>query len=76
MNEVKNICDFVIIILKCVFIIMFFGIILPYIIDLIIKNFLIENNHCNDSILVFNMLNTNKLILYKFTCVVRNFFML
>lgn len=74
MSDVKNILDFFILILKCVLIILMLGIILPHLLDLLIKVFMIKNKYCKDSILVFNILNENKLILLRFINVVNEFF--
>lgn len=76
MNDIKDINNFIILILKCILIILFLGIILPCIFDIVIKMFIIKCEPERNSIMVFNVLSKNKIILWRFIYLVNQFFYL
>lgn len=69
----KQRLDFVIILLKCFFILIFFGLFLPRFLDYILYNFIVKPNVYDNSILVHNIVNNNLDIIYNYIIVVREF---
>ncbi len=76
MKDIKNINNFIILILKCILIVLFLGGILPYIFDILIRMFIIKYEPARNSIMVFNVLSKNKIILWRFIYLVNQFFYL
>lgn len=66
LNKYDNLIDFFILLLKCFFILLLFGVYLPIIIEYILIHYISQTNLHNNSIFVYNILNANKNILYKY----------
>lgn len=64
---------FIIIILECFFILIFFGILLPRILDYILYYFIIKPKVYQNSIFVYSIINKNFNILYNYTVVFNQF---
>lgn len=60
--------------IKCYFIILVFGLILPKVIDFILKTFLNKFTIYKNSVFVFNVLSKNEMILYRYIYIVNKFF--
>lgn len=58
--------EFVILTMKCFLILIFLGIILPKLVDYSIYFFITRSKVHNNSILVYNVLKTDKRIIYNF----------
>lgn len=62
--------------IKCYFIILGLGLILPKVIDFILKTFLNKVTIYKNSVFVFNVLSKNEIILYRYIYIVDKFFSL
>ncbi len=60
--------------IKCFIILLFFGILLPKIMDLFLYNFFMKNHVYENSTLVFNRLNLKVKLIYNYILVFSNFF--
>lgn len=69
----KKICDFIIILLECFLILMFFGLVLPKFLDCIFYNFINKPNVYDNSILVHNLVYKNMNIINKYIDVFKRF---
>ena len=69
----KEFGDFIIILLKCFFILIFFGLLLPKFLDYILYYFISKPNVYDNSILVHNIVNKNLDIIYKYITVFNEF---
>ncbi|MCY6370300.1 endonuclease III [Clostridium ganghwense] len=76
MNDIQDIYNFILLLFKCILIVLIFGIILPCIIDLLIRAFINKYAYYKDGILVFSVLNKNEIVLWNFIYVVNQFFAL
>lgn len=65
--------DFIIVLLKCFFILIFFGLLLPKVLDYILYYFISEPNTYDNSILVHNIVNKNLDIIYKYITIFNEF---
>lgn len=70
----KDVYKFILTILKCFLILLFFGIMLPKILDITLYNFITKINTYDNSILVFNGEHRNMIIIYNYILVFNNFF--
>lgn len=66
MIEKVEFIDAVILIMKCFLILIFFGVILPKLVDYSIYLFISKSEVHNNSILVYNVLEWDKRIIYNF----------
>lgn len=73
MSIYEEFSDFVIILLKCFFILIFFGLLLPKVLDYILYYFISKPNVYDNSILVNNIVNKNLDIIYKYITVFNDF---
>jgi hypothetical protein len=69
----KEFVDFIIISLKCFFVLVFFGLILPRFLDYFLYNFINKPNTYDNSILVYNIVHKNLDIIYNFRNVFNTF---
>lgn len=67
----KNNLEFIIILLECFFILIFFGLLLPKLIDYILYNYM--DKSYNNSILVYNVIEKNINIISNYIIVFNNF---
>lgn len=65
--------QFIISILRCFFILVFFGIFLPKFIDFILYNFVIKPHSYDNSIFVYSIFTKNMDIVYNYTIVFNEF---
>lgn len=65
--------NFIIEVLKCFFILVFFGMFLPKVIDLIIYNFVVKFHSYDNSIFVYNIFSKNIDIIYNYITVFNEF---
>lgn len=65
--------DFIIEVLKCFFVLIFFGMFLPKFIDLILYNFVIKPHSYDNSIFVYNIFSRNIDIIYNYITVFNEF---
>lgn len=70
-NEEKS--NFIIGVLKCFFILIFFGIFLPKFIDVILYNFIIKPHSYDNSILVNGIFSRNIDLIYNYISVFNQF---
>lgn len=73
MDNRYNFMEFIIILLKCFFILVFLGVFLPKIIDWLLYNFISSDDNYKDSILVYKLINSNVKILYTYVFLFKNF---
>lgn len=66
MIEKVEFIDAVILVMKCFLILIFFGVILPKLVDYSIYLFISKSEVHNNSILVYNVLEWDKRIIYNF----------
>lgn len=69
----RKVTSFIIIILKCFFILIFFGIILPRALDYTLYYFIIKPKIYQNSIFVYSIFNKNFNILYNYTIIFNQF---
>lgn len=69
----KEFGDFIIVLLKCFFILIFFGLLLPRVLDYILYYFISTPNVYDNSMLVNNIVNKNLDIIYKYITVFNEF---
>ena len=69
----KELGDFIIILLKCLLILIFFGLLLPRFLDYILYYYISKPNVYDNSILVHNIVNKNLDIIYKYITVFNEF---
>lgn len=69
----KEFGDFIIVLLKCFLILIFFGLLLPKVLDYILYYFISKPNVYDNSILVNNIVNKNLDIIYKYITVFNDF---
>lgn len=65
--------NFIIVLLKCFFILIFLGLVLPKVLDYILYYFISKPNVYDNSILVNNIVNKNLDIIYKYITVFNDF---
>ena len=68
----KNV-EFLISIIKCFFILLMFGIYLPRIIDYLLYQYLNYNDLHENSTFVYNVVNKNRSIIYKYIYMFKSF---
>lgn len=73
MSENKEFGEFMIAVLKCFFILFFFGLFLPRFFDYILYNFIIRPNVYDNSIFVHNLVRKNLDIIYNYIYVFQKF---
>lgn len=73
MIENREFGDFIITLLKCFFILFFFGLFLPEFLDYILYNFIIRPNVYDNSIFVHNLVRRNLDIIYNYIYVFQRF---
>lgn len=73
MSENKEFADFSITVLKCFFILFFFGLFLPRFLDYVLCNFIIRPNGYDNSIFVHNLFRKNLDIIYNYIYVFQRF---
>ncbi|GAA0723596.1 hypothetical protein GCM10008905_16410 [Clostridium malenominatum] len=73
MKDSYYIYEFFIRLLKCFCIIMFFGLLLPELLDYILFNYINKKIVYENSILVNNMINKNKLFILNYYLIVKQF---
>lgn len=73
MSESKEFGNFMIAVLKCFFILFFFGLFLPKFLDYILYNFIIIPNVYDNSIFVHNLVRKNLDIIYNYIYVFQRF---
>lgn len=76
MNNIKEIRKFIILLFKCYIIILFLGFVLPRFIEFILEIFVNSLNTYRNTKFVFNELNSNKNILYRYMQIIDTFFYL
>jgi hypothetical protein len=64
---------FIIITLKCFFILVFFGVFLPKCIDFVIYNFVVKPHSYDNSIFVYSIFSKNMNIIYNYIIVFNEF---
>lgn len=69
----KEFVDFIIVVLKCFFILIFFGLLLPRLLDFILYNYICRPNVYDNSVLVHNIVNKNLDIIYNYITVFKEF---
>lgn len=69
----KEFGGFIIVLLKCFLILIFFGLLLPKVLDYILYYFISKPNVYDNSILVNNIVNKNLDIIYKYITVFNDF---
>jgi len=69
----KEFGDFIIVLLKCFLILIFFGLLLPRFLDYILYYFISKPNVYDNSILVTNIINKNFDIISKYITIVNDF---
>lgn len=69
----KEFAEFIIVLLKCFLILIFFGLLLPKLLDYILYFFISKPNVYDNSILVHNIVNKNLDIIYKYITVFNEF---
>lgn len=69
----KEFVDFIIVVLKCFFILIFFGLLLPRLLDFILYNYICKPNVYDNSVLVHNIVNKNLDIIYNYITVFKEF---
>ncbi|APM38622.1 endonuclease III [Clostridium kluyveri] len=65
--------NFIIEVLKCFFILVFFGMFLPKFIDLVIYNLVVKSHSYDNSIFVYNIFSKNIDIIYNYITVFNEF---
>lgn len=68
--------DFVILLLKCYLIILTLGLILPKLIDIILRIILNKYINHRNSVFVFNLINHNELLVCRYIYIFESFFRL
>ncbi|BAH06188.1 hypothetical protein [Clostridium kluyveri] len=71
LDEQKS--NFIIEVLKCFFILVFFGMFLPKFIDLVIYNLVVKSHSYDNSIFVYNIFSKNIDIIYNYITVFNEF---
>ncbi|OBR94882.1 MULTISPECIES: endonuclease III [Clostridium] len=71
LDEKKS--EFIIVTLKCFFILVFFGVFLPRCIDFVIYNFVVKPHSYDNSIFVYSIFTKNMNIIYNYTIVFNEF---
>ncbi|AZV56124.1 endonuclease III [Clostridium sp. AWRP] len=71
LDEKKS--EFIIVTLKCFFILLFFGIFLPRCIDFVIYNFVVKPHSYENSIFVYSIFSKNMNMIYNYTIVFKEF---
>jgi hypothetical protein len=69
----KEFGDFIIVLLKCFLILIFFGLLLPRLLDYILYYFISKPNVYDNSILVTNIINKNFDVISKYITIVNDF---
>lgn len=69
----KEFADFIIVVLKCFFILVFFGLLLPKLLEFILYYYICKPNVYDNSILVHNIVNKNLDIIYNYITVFKEF---
>lgn len=69
----KEFGDFIIVLLKCFLILIFFGLLLPKVLDYILYYVISKPNVYDNSILVHNIVNKNLDIIYKYITIFNEF---
>lgn len=76
MSKFEDIRRCILLLFKCYIIILFFGFLLPKIIEFILRIFINSLNTYRNTKLVFNVLNSKENMLYRYIQVINTFFYL
>ncbi len=72
----KQVYEFIITLLKCFFILLFFGFLLPEFLNYFICNFINKNHNYDNSILVHNLVHKNINIIINYINIFKDFLQL